>query len=96
MKMSEDLKKEMRQLIMLVSSIRSQDQDHWESHVEYSNQVIEFMQDIKTNIESNWEKLQSTIENLDNTIESSMEALLTGINPKGIRETSKYLKEIQD
>jgi hypothetical protein len=94
--MSEDLKKEMRQLIMLVSSIRSQDTEHWESHVEFSNQVIDFMKKIQENTEANWQKLNTTLLKLDSTIENSMESLLSGINPQGIKETSKYLKEIQD
>ncbi len=94
--MSEDMKKEMRQLIMLISSIRSQDQDHWESHIAYSQQVIDFMQEIKADIEKNWDKVNVALEGLDNTIQDAMESILTGINPQAVKETSVYLKEIQD
>ena len=93
--MADDIKKEMKQLIMLVSSIRSQDQDHWESHVEFTNQVIDFIKKIQDDMNKNWAKINKNIKKLNGKIENSMDSLLSGINPEGVKETSKYLKEIQ-
>ncbi|UYP47368.1 hypothetical protein NEF87_003653 [Candidatus Lokiarchaeum ossiferum] len=92
----QDIKKEMRQLIMLVSSIRSQDQDHWESHVEFSNQVIEFIKKIQKDMNNNWDKINNSVLNLNKSIEESLDSLLTGINPDSIKQTSQSLKEIQE
>ena len=94
--MSEEaIKKEIRQLIMLVSSIRSQDQDHWESHVEFSKQVIDFIKKIQSETNHNWKKINKSLIDLNKTVENSLDSLLTGINPESIKETSKFLKEIQ-
>ena len=93
---SDDMNKSIRQLIMMVSSIRSQDQDHWESHVEFSNQVIDFIKKIQANMNSNWERVNKSLITLNKTVEESLNSLLSGINPEGIKETSEYLKEIQD
>ena len=92
----QDIRKEMRQLVMLVSSIRSQDQDHWESHVEFSNQVIDFIKKIQGDMNSNWEKINGSVLTLNKTIEESLDSLLTGINPDSIKQTSQSLKEIQE
>lgn len=94
--MSEDLKKEMRQLIMLVSSIRSQDQDHWESHTEFTNEVIDYIRKIEKNMNDNWGKINSNISNLRRTVEDSLDSLLTGIKPDSIKETSRALQDIQN
>ncbi len=93
---SDDMNKSIRQLIMMVSSIRSQDQDHWESHVEFSNQVIDFIKKIEQNMNSNWERVNKSLITLNKSVEESLNSLLSGINPEGIKETSEYLKDIQD
>ena len=93
---SDDMKKSIRQLIMMVSSIRSQDQDHWESHVEFSNQVTDFIRKIEQNMNANWERVNKSLITLNNTVEESLNSLLSGINPEGIKETSEYLSDIQD
>ena len=93
---SDDMKKSIRQLVMMVSSIRSQDQDHWESHVEFSNQVITFIKTIQQDMNSNWERVNKSLITLNNTVDESLNSLLSGINPEGIKETSEYLSDIQD
>jgi predicted transcriptional regulator len=44
----------------------------------------------------NWDKINKSLGALNKTIEDSLDALLTGINPEGLKETSKSLKEIID
>jgi hypothetical protein len=93
---SEEIKKEMRQLLMLVSSIRAQDNERYESHVQFSNEVVEFIKKIQLNMNENWGKIHTSLDQLNQTIEESLDSLLTGINPEGIKETSQSLKEIMD
>jgi len=90
-----DLKKEMRQLIMLVSSIRSQDMDHFESHTKFVGELIEYVRKIETNMNENWEKINTSLIALNRTVEESLNSLLSGVNPESLKETSKALKEIQ-
>ena len=92
----DELKKEMRQLIMLVSSIRSQDQDHWESHTEFTNEVIDYIRKIEKNMNENWGRITNSLNTLRHTVEDSLDSLLTGIKPDSIKETSKALQEIQN
>ncbi|WP_457558077.1 hypothetical protein [Candidatus Harpocratesius sp.] len=94
--MTEDLKKEIRQLIMLVSSIRSQDQDHWESHTEFTNEVIDYIRKIEKNMNEDWGKINNSLNSLRRTVEESLDSLLTGIKPDSIIETSKALQDIQN
>ncbi|MHA1776287.1 MAG: hypothetical protein DRO88_07650 [Promethearchaeia archaeon] len=94
--MSEDIKKEIRQLIMMVSSIRSQDQDHWESHTEFTNEVIDYIRKIEKNMNEDWGKINNSLNSLRKTVEESLDALLTGIKPDSIIETSKALQDIQN
>ncbi len=92
----QDIKKEMRQLLMLVSSIRAQDNERYESHVKFSNEVVEFIKKIQENMNENWGKIHTSLDQLNHSIEESLDSLLTGINPEGIKETSQSLKEIMD
>lgn len=94
--MSEDIKKEIRQLIMMVSSIRSQDQDHWESHTQFTNEVIDYIRKIEKNMNEDWGKINNSLNSLRKTVEESLDALLTGIKPDSIIETSKALQDIQN
>ncbi len=52
------------------------------------------IQDIAENMNKNWQKIYASLDALNDTIKSSLDTLLTGINPEGIRETSFSLKEI--
>lgn len=94
--MSEDLKNEVRQLMMLISSIRAQDNERYEEHVKFTNEVVGFIKKIQENMNQNWAKINLSLGALNKTIEDSLDALLTGINPEGLKETSKSLKEIID
>ncbi len=91
---NEDLKSEIRQLIMLMSSIRAKDDSRYEEHVNFNKEIIEFIKKIEGNMNSNWVKIQQSLESLNVKIEESLDSLLTGINPDGIRATSKSLKDI--
>lgn len=91
---NEDLKGEIRQLVMLMSSIRAKDDSRYEEHVNFNKEIIEFIKKIEGNMNSNWVRIQKSLESLNIKIEESLDSLLTGINPDGIRETSKSLKEI--
>ena len=90
----EDMKGEIRQLIMLMSSIRAKDDSRYEEHVNFNKEIIEFIKKIEGNINSNWSRIQKSLDALNIKIEESLDSLLTGINPDGIRETSKSLKDI--
>lgn len=93
---ADEIKKEMRQLIMLVSSIRSQDMDHFESHTKFVGELIEYVRKIETSMNENWEKINTSLISLNRTVEESLNSLLSGVNPESLKETSKALKEIQN
>src|SRR6056297_1068158 len=92
----EDFKKEIRQILMLISSIRSKDNERYEEHVKFSNEIIDFIKKIQEDMNKNWDKMHSNVSALKKSIDDSLDALLTGINPEGIQETSKSLKEIMN
>ncbi len=91
---NEDSKSEIRQLVMLMSSIRAKDDSRYEEHVNFNKEIIDFIKKIEGNMNSNWNSIQKRLELLNTKIEESLDSLLTGINPDGIRETSKSLKDI--
>ncbi len=91
---NEDLKGEIRQLVMLMSSIRAKDDSRYEEHVNFNKEIIDFIKKIEENMNSNWVRIQKSLELLNTKIEESLDSLLTGINPDGIRDTSKSLKDI--
>lgn len=91
---NEDLKSEIRQLVMLMSSIRAKDDSRYEEHVNFNKEIVDFIKKIEENMNSNWSQIQKRLELLNTKIEESLDSLLTGINPDGIRETSKSLKDI--
>jgi hypothetical protein len=43
-----------------------------------------------------WSTVLESLSELNESISANLDSLLTGINPKGLRETSKSLKEIMD
>ena len=93
--MSEN-KKEIRQLLMIISSIRSKDNERYEEHVKFSNEVIEFIKKMQNDMNSNWSKIHDSMSALKKSVDGSLDSLLTGINPEGIQETSKNLKSIMN
>ncbi len=60
------------------------------------NEVVNFIKKIQDNMNTNWEKIHKSLDQLNKTIDNSLDALLTGINPEGLRETSQSLKDIMD
>ena len=96
MSATDDIKGEIRQLMMLVSAIRTQDKERYEEHVNFTNEVVNFIKKIQENMNANWDKINHSLTALNNTVEESLDALLTGINPEGLKETSQSLKEIMD
>jgi hypothetical protein len=43
-----------------------------------------------------WSTVLNSLKELNDNINTNLDSLLTGINPKGLRETSKSLQEIMD
>ncbi len=93
--MSED-KDQLRKLIMIISDLRAKDSERYESHVSFMNETVKMIKAIANQMNEHWVKVQESLGELNKTIEMSLDALLTGINPKGLRETSESLKEIMD
>ena len=93
--MSED-KEQIRKLIMIISDLRAKDSERYESHVSFMNETVKMIKAIANQMTDHWQKVQESLSELNKTIEMSLDALLTGINPKGLRETSQSLKEIMD
>ena len=94
--MSEESKEHFRKLIMIISDLRAKDSERYESHVAFMNETVKMIKAIANQMNEHWEKVQKSLTELNKTIGSSLDALLTGINPKGLRETSKSLKGIMD
>ncbi|MHA1733685.1 MAG: hypothetical protein ACTSU5_17185 [Promethearchaeota archaeon] len=92
--MAQDLGPQIRQLIMLISDLRAQDTERYKSHTQFMNEVVAMIQKIAENMNQNWQKIYTSLAALNETIKTSLDTLLTGINPEGIRETSFSLKEI--
>ncbi|MBD3353603.1 MAG: hypothetical protein GF364_19120 [Candidatus Lokiarchaeota archaeon] len=87
---------EVRKLMMLISDLRSKDSERYEQHVAFMNEVVTFIKKISDNMNESWKKINGSLQRLNKTIEESLDTLLTGINPEGIKETSKGLKDIMD
>ena len=85
---------EIRKLVMLISDLRNKDNERYTEHVRFMNETMKFIKDISDKMNNNWDKINKTIVKLDTTISDSLDMLLTGINPEGIKETSRSLKEI--
>ena len=71
--MSEDeIKKEIRQILMLISSIRSTDNERYEEHVNFSNEVIGFIKKIQENMNENWDRIHKSLSQLNKTDRKSV------------------------
>lgn len=90
----KNISKEIRKLVMLISDLRNKDNERYTEHVRFMNETMKFIKDISDKMNNNWDKINKTIVKLDTTISDSLDMLLTGINPEGIKETSRSLKEI--
>ncbi|MFX1312187.1 MAG: hypothetical protein ACFFHD_06205 [Promethearchaeota archaeon] len=93
--MSEE-KEALKQLIMLISDLRAKDEERYASHVEFMNETIRMISAIESQMNKHWKAVLDSLNELNSSIKSNLDSLLTGINPKGLRETSKSLKEIMD
>ena len=94
--MSEEQNADIRKLMMLISDLRAKDNERYEEHVKFMNEVVTFIKKIADQFNDNWKKIQASLTKLNKSIDDSLDTLLTGINPEGIRETSASLKEIMD
>ncbi|MFX1572918.1 MAG: hypothetical protein ACFFB0_09220 [Promethearchaeota archaeon] len=93
--MSEE-KEALKQLIMLISDLRAKDEERYASHVEFMNETIRMISAIESQMNKHWKTVLDSLSELNESIKANLDSLLTGINPKGLRETSKSLKEIMD
>lgn len=95
MKVSEE-KDAIRKLIMLISDLRAKDEERYEAHVNFMNETIKMIGAIESQMNKHWSTVLDSLSELNENINSNLDSLLTGINPKGLRETSKSLQEIMD
>ena len=86
--------KQIKQLIMLISDLRARDQEKYESHIKFMNEVVNYIKDISKNMNQAWSSIHDKLGDLNHTISGSLETLLQGIKPEDIRETSKSLENI--
>ena len=93
--MSED-KEALKKLIMIISDLRAKDEERYEAHVNFMNETIKMISAIESQMNKHWNTVLDTLKELNDNINANLDSLLTGINPKGLRDTSKSLKEIMD
>jgi hypothetical protein len=95
MTMSEE-KEALKKLIMIISDLRAKDEERYEAHVNFMNETIKMISAIESQMNKHWSTVIDTLKGLNDNINANLDSLLTGINPKGLRDTSKSLKEIMD
>ncbi len=93
---TEEEKDALRQLIMLISDLRAKDEERYEAHVNFMNETIKMISAIESQMNKHWSTVLESLGELNENINDNLDSLLTGINPKGLRETSKSLKEIME
>ena len=93
--MSEE-KEAIRKLIMIISDLRAKDEERYEAHVNFMNETIKMISAIESQMNKHWSTVLDSLKELNENVNSNLDSLLTGINPKGLRETSKSLQEIMD
>ena len=93
--MSEE-KEAIRKLIMIISDLRAKDEERYEAHVNFMNETIKMITAIESQMNKHWSTVLESLKELNENVNSNLDSLLTGINPKGLRETSKSLQEIMD
>jgi len=89
-------KDSIRKLIMLISDLRAKDEERYEAHVNFMNETIKMISAIESQMNKHWSTVLDSLKELNDDINNNLDSLLTGINPKGLRETSKSLQEIMD
>jgi len=93
--MSEE-KEALRKLIMIISDLRAKDEERYEAHVNFMNETIKMIRTIESQMNKHWSTVLESLDKLNENINTNLDSLLTGINPQGLRETSKSLGEIMD
>ena len=93
---TEEEKDALRQLIMLISDLRAKDEERYEAHVNFMNETIKMISAIESQMNKHWSTVLNSLGELNENINDNLDSLLTGINPKGLRETSKSLQEIME
>ena len=93
---SEEEKDALRQLIMIISDLRAKDEERYEAHVNFMNETIKMISAIESQMNKHWSTVLDSLGELNENINDNLDSLLTGINPKGLRETSKSLQEIME
>jgi len=81
---------------MLISDLRAKDEERYEAHVNFMNETIKMITAIESQMNKHWSTVLDSLKELNENINDNLDSLLTGINPKGLRETSKSLQEIMD
>ena len=81
---------------MLISDLRAKDEERYEAHVNFMNETIKMITAIESQMNKHWSTVLDSLKELNENINTNLDSLLTGINPKGLRETSKSLQEIMD
>jgi hypothetical protein len=94
--LSEEEKEALRKLIMLISDLRNEDRNRYESHVDFMNETTKMIRAIESQMNKHWNTVLESLNELNESITAHLDSLLTGINPKGLRETSKSLKTIME
>ncbi|GAB4329974.1 MAG: hypothetical protein Kow0069_37610 [Promethearchaeota archaeon] len=92
----EDQRSQIRQLIRLISELRAQDAERYKNHVAFMQEVVAMIKSISESMNKSWSRISESLEALNQTIKISLDTLLTGVSPEGIRETSFSLKEIME
>ncbi|MGV9172274.1 MAG: hypothetical protein ACOC44_16085 [Promethearchaeia archaeon] len=92
----EEEKEALRKLIMIISDLRNRDQERYESHVDFMNETIKMIRAIESQMNKHWSTVLESLNELNEDISAHLDSLLTSINPKGLRETSKSLKTIME
>jgi reverse gyrase len=62
----------------------------------HMSETIKMISAIESQMNKHWSTVLDSLNDLNESISENLDSLLTGINPKGLRETSKSLKEIMD
>ena len=93
--MSEE-KEALRKLIMLISDLRAKDEERYASHVNFMNETIKMISAIESQMNKHWSTVLDSLNDLNESISANLDSLLTSINPRGLKQTSKSLKEIMD
>ena len=81
---------------MLISDLRAKDEERYEAHVNFMNETIKMIRAIENQMNKHWQAVLDSLKDLNEDINTSLDSLLTGINPKGLKETSQSLKDIMN